>query len=150
MRVEQASCFFILHFTSSLLVDELSARKMGTMIPVIEYGVGVNSATHGTPIIPFATLQNDPKGSLPSKFTICSATSSPSLHSSSNFFTLRGENDMFYFSVRRNTRDVGDNKTPLAVLFHPRGSNAGYMPLVFASQWTKGCTSVDSLQGSVY
>ena len=58
-------------------------------------------------IKPSATLLQDPLGSLPDKFTICSAISSPVFYAPSSFFVLRGENGEFYFAIRRLIQESG-------------------------------------------
>ena len=152
MKVTHASWIFISYFSSTLLANRPSTANLGSRIKAIEYVRDVNSQTGDISILPSATLQEAPKESFPPIFTICSAISSPAYHyDPTSFFKLRGEDDEFYFSIRRSMMVLENSLTTHFVpLFHQKAEQDGFIPVVFPTQWSKGCTSVDSFIGRFY
>ena len=137
----------IIHLLFLQLYYAIATQALETKVTVIDYVLGLDEDKDTSNVQPFATLKLDTIGSLPSEFTICSAISAPIIQSDLLFFSLRGENENFYNSVLINVQDTGDFMNDIFVLFHSKAHKSGQVPVVFPSQWIKGCTSIDSEKG---
>ena len=120
----RASTYVINHeFCSSCLSEEDQRATKGTLGEVHTY----------------AQLENDPRASLPSSFTICSAVMT-TYGDSQRFFSLLGKDGNVWLESQLFTND---GRTQF---WHWKFADR-FLPPVFAHQWVRGCTAVNTESG---
>ena len=87
-----------------------------------------------------AVLKNDPRGELPSSFTICSDTMS--------VFSTK-ENRLMFFNLIGSNEDQLLAAVMIGDIFFTTRAASGQIPTVFPNQWVRSCMAIDTVSGMI-
>ena len=101
----------------------------------------------------YSVLKSDPKSSLPSSFTVCSATRNVETYYKDDyqlFFIILGPDGSHFLQARIYSEDIDTRMSSIYLGLQGIFSKLEKkIPIVFAHQWTRGCMAVNTQSGRI-